>query len=279
MSLSIQDSGITSGFFEKLGDDVISKIYNHCDIKTWESLRSTNRKMKVMSERYISNTTLASSIVFHHPHLYKQLRSVSVDILEQDSVALSAVSSSPELTLVPNFLPNSLKNDPEVKKTAYVAISLILKEGHHTAKRRQTLKQVEDILIKDEELKLFAKKFNREDPDLFDELLTLHPFILLHVKKNGLLLKFTDQKFLKNYEIVLEAVKQNGLALEFADSVFQDDEDLVLDAVKRDGLILQFASERLKNTPRIVLAAMKQNPKARAFAGICTSALNALVHR
>lgn len=286
MSPSIQGSSMTSGLFEKLSDDVISKIYNQCDIKTWERLRSTNHKMKVMSERYISNTMLASSIVFHHPHLYKHLRDTSIAVLECDSVAASAVSSSPASLLKSDFLPDSLKNDAELKKNAFVSAKLeeerqeidktqhplltLIRSVWTTLTRKEfPSEKLSDKLLQDKDISAFAKNFNqdRTGPAFLIELRALQSYALHLVTTNGLELKNIDPKLLVNHEIILAAVRQNGLALEFAHFAQQDNIDIVIEAVTQNGLALQFASERLKNCTKIVLAAVHQNPKAFDFAG------------
>lgn len=58
---------------------------------------------------------------------------------------------------------------------------------------------------------------------------------------------------------LIEKVQERGIELRFANEIFKDDFDVVLEAVKNDGHALSYASNRLKNNKKIVVEALKQN--------------------
>lgn len=48
------------------------------------------------------------------------------------------------------------------------------------------------------------------------------------VKTNGVSLKYADESFKRDKEIVLTAIKKNGMAFQFVDESFKRDKEFIL---------------------------------------------------
>jgi len=81
-------------------------------------------------------------------------------------------------------------------------------------------------------------------------------FVLALAAKSGYAaLKFADEGFRRDREVVLAAVTQDGEALLFADETFRSDRDVVLAAFTQDGDIFDIVDRSLQRDRDVVLAA------------------------
>lgn len=279
----------SSGFFAPLTDDLVTLIANKCDIKTWENFRAVNHRIKSLCEGYIFNSTLAQSIVFHHPRLYRQISMSSLSMHHSPEVAASALTQHPESILESDFLPEPLKEHAEIKKTAYVAAKLSEEKNPMKAffqalfdrlsGQENRTEKLFETLLQDEEVQRFVRLLKQDpaSPALATELMRLQPAVLESVRHDGRLLQFADPKFLKNEEILTTALSQNGLALECAGEENQDNIDYVLLAVSQNGLAYRFASERVQKIKKVLLRAARQNLEVFQLAHPDTSFLRKLI--
>ncbi|CAE6945496.1 unnamed protein product, partial [Symbiodinium sp. KB8] len=113
--------------------------------------------------------------------------------------------------------------------------------------------------------KLAAKALNA-DPDmirfLHPDLLKNEAFLMPHVAKNGLLLKYVR---LRSAKMASAAVEQNPLALEFCKK-HHITETMVMTAVGQNGLALRFVPAQFA-VRQVVLAAVCQDPRAVRYVG------------
>jgi hypothetical protein len=86
--------------------------------------------------------------------------------------------------------------------------------------------------------------------------------VLEAVKKDGYALEYADDSFKKNKEIVLIAVKNQGASIQFSDESFRKDKEIILEAVKNDGTALEYADDSFKKNKEIVLIAVKNSGSA-----------------
>ena len=83
---------------------------------------------------------------------------------------------------------------------------------------------------------------------------------------NGDALKYVDEKFKADKEVVLEAVRSDARILYYADESLKKDKKIILTALKKNGNSLNYADESLKKDKEIVLTAIKQNGGALEYA-------------
>ena len=86
------------------------------------------------------------------------------------------------------------------------------------------------------------------------------------VKREGLLLSYSNKELRNDPEVVLAAVKQDGRALLYTSEELRNNPEIVLAAVSQNGLALEYALEDLQNNPEIVFAAIVQNHNSFKFA-------------
>jgi len=87
------------------------------------------------------------------------------------------------------------------------------------------------------------------------------------VQQDALQLKYVNDKWRNDKNVVMEAVKSFGLTLDYASNELKNDLDVVMTAVTDYGWALQFASESLRDDYDVVMAAVSNNGNALSFAG------------
>jgi hypothetical protein len=115
-------------------------------------------------------------------------------------------------------------------------------------------------------------------------------YALSMVKKDGMFLKYVDERFKDDKEIVLEAFKQNQDSIIYVEmntlvynntiveaiknrvckitsipSNFEDNIEIYLNLVKYNGVLIYFASRSIKDNKVIVMNAVKSNGLALAY--------------
>lgn len=199
-------------------------------IETIRSKESSARKEKIMNAKKI---LLFLSFMFfslflldywQKDNVYKKYHNRSLIIKEGDisprllkskSFILKMIPDNPELI---GLIDNSLKEDKEFYRKilfkAYNAIKYI-KDGE---------------TLQNRELVVSIVKYGR-----------------------GATLKFLDESYKKDKEVVLIAVQKNGLSFRYADISLRGDKEVLLKAIESHPLAIKFATPSLKKNKGIVL--------------------------
>lgn len=91
-------------------------------------------------------------------------------------------------------------------------------------------------------------------------------FQLPRVRRDGMLLRFCDDRLRNDPDVVLAACEETGEALQHAGNLALDDEELLCKVMKLWGLAIQYASERCKGLRSVVMAASSDYGMALRFA-------------
>lgn len=76
-----------------------------------------------------------------------------------------------------------------------------------------------------------------------------------------------NKKQWSNRDYVLSQVKKSGVYIKYADEIFKDDEEIVYAAIKMNGMNVKYASERWRNNPDYMTKAMQLNKMAFVYIG------------
>ena len=97
---------------------------------------------------------------------------------------------------------------------------------------------------------------------------------VVHVQKNGRVLRYLSDALRADRDIVLAAVRNYGRALEYASDVLRAETDVVRAAVQNDGQALKYAADELRADMNVVLAALQRDKSTLQFASeeLCAEA-------